>query len=403
LPQPVHILTQPVRRARLGVLFNHDMLHQVAHCAPIAAELLRGFPDIDVTILSSSAAQETLVRDILARAQVPMPRFVRLGVSLTTERLDRAFGKVLPLRRIAALRFNLDIFRGLDAVLAPETTCTLLKTKFGLSHLKLIHSRHGAGDRSVGFRPVTRQFDLTLVAGPKVKERLIAEGLVDDGNCRIVGYPKFDLMTADRTPPPRFFRNDNPTILYNPHLDPNLSSWYDWGRTVLDLFMRRGNNNLIFAPHVMLFERRLHGSLEKFRLRWRHDLKSRYLKRANIHVDLGSTNCIDMTYTRAADIYMGDASSQIYEFLMQPRPCLFLNPRRIDWQGNPNFAYWRFGEVLDRPTAIEGAIDRAFAVFPRYEELQREGFEGTFDLGEIPSSLRAARAVAEFLGVAERM
>lgn len=29
-----------------------------------------------------------------------------------------------------------------------------------------------------------------------------------------------------------------------------------------------------------------------------------------------------MTYTPAADIYLGDVSSQSYEFLLDPRPCL---------------------------------------------------------------------------------
>jgi hypothetical protein len=382
---------------RLGVLFNHDTLHQIAHCAPIAVELLRSYPDIEISVLTSSAAQEALVRDIVTRAGVPMPEFVRLGVPQGIELADRILGKLAPLRRVAVLRSNLETFRSLDALMAPEATCTLLKTKFGLSGLKLIHSRHGAGDRSIGFKPVSRSFDLVLVAGEKIKQRLLAESLVREDNCKVVGYAKFDLVGVDAGPGPRFFGNDNPTILYNPHLDPTLSSWFDWGEAVLDLFIRRPDLNLICAPHVMLFQRRLHTSLEKFRVRWRRRLKEKYLKHANIHVDLGSTNCIDMTYTRASDIYMGDVSSQIYEFIVEPRPCLFLNPRRLAWEGDRNFSHWRFGEVIGHLPALEAAIERGQTAFPAFEPVQKDALATTFDMGDTPASVRAARAVADFL------
>jgi len=382
---------------RLGVLFNHDTLHQVAHCAPIAVELLRSYPDIEISILTSSAAQESLVRAIITRAGVPMPAFVRLGVPPGVELADRFLGKVAPLRRVAVLRANLEAFRGLDALMAPESTCALLKTRFGLDGLRLIHSRHGAGDRSIGFKPVSRVFDLVLVAGEKIRQRLLAESLVREDNCKVVGYAKFDLVGMEDSGL-RLFHNGNPTVLYNPHPDPTLSSWFDWGEAVLDLFTRRPDLNLIFAPHVMLFQRRLHTSLEKLRVRWRRRLDEKYLKHANIHVDLGSTNCIDMTYTRAADIYMGEASSQVYEFIVTPRPCLFLNPRRLAWEGDRNFSHWRFGEVVDRLDGLEAAIDRAPAGFPAFEPVQREALARTFDISGEPASVRAARTVADFLG-----
>src|SRR3546814_13895908 len=60
-----------------------------------------------------------------------------------------------------------------------------------------------------------------------------AELLKDDGHA-IVGYPKFDL--PPRTGGPRLFPKERPTVLYNPHPSPALSSWYSMGPQILDWF-----------------------------------------------------------------------------------------------------------------------------------------------------------------------
>lgn len=49
-------------------------------------------------------------------------------------------------------------------------------------------------------------------------------------------------------------------------------------------------------------------------------------------VDLDSPRLVEMTYTLTADIYLGDLSSQLYEFLIRPRPVAFINAHRVDWQ-----------------------------------------------------------------------
>lgn len=54
-----------------------------------------------------------------------------------------------------------------------------------------------------------------------------------------------------------------------------------------------------------------------------------YPKLPNLHIDIGSDCSIDMTHTEAADIYLGEVSSQICEFLVRPRPCIFLSAAAI--------------------------------------------------------------------------
>jgi CDP-glycerol glycerophosphotransferase (TagB/SpsB family) len=273
-----------------------------------------------------------------------------------------------------------------------EKTSLLLKTRYGLEDLKLIHTRHGAGDRAIGFNKASAGFDHVLVSGPKVRERLIQDAGVAPDRLSTVGYPKFDLMPAV---PPRLpiQANGKPTVLYNPHVSPHLSSWFKHGRAVIEHFLDDDRYNLIFAPHVMLFHRRFVLTIDKLRVDRPGLIDQRVLDAPNIHVDLGSRACTDMTYTAAADIYLGDVSSQIYEFLHRPRPCVFLNSHEADWQGNPNYAHWQAGQVITDPADLGAVLDRAVAEQKHYLPIQRELFERSFDLTSEPSSSRAARAV----------
>ena len=160
---------------------------------------------------------------------------------------------MIPARKLLLYRDNLEFFRSLDMLVVAEKTSLLLKKRYGLDKLFMIHTRHGAGDRAIGFDKASAGFDHVLCSGEKIRRRLIAEAGIDPSTISIVGYPKFDLVRqAGRT---QHFSRERPIILYNPHCSPHLSSWYKHGRQVLDHFVERDAQELIFAPHVMLFER----------------------------------------------------------------------------------------------------------------------------------------------------
>jgi CDP-glycerol glycerophosphotransferase (TagB/SpsB family) len=110
-----------------------------------------------------------------------------------------------------------------------------------------------------------------------------------------------------------------------------------------------------------------------------------------------------MSYTRAADIYVADISSQIYEFLIEPRPCIFLNPHRIAWETNPSYAHWHLGDVITEPEQLMPAIRAAKARHPIY--LERQVAMAAASLGDRSpgASRRAAKAIMEFLREHERL
>lgn len=377
---------------KIGFLFNHDAIHQITHTAPIIAELVA--KGANVSVLTSSLEQEQRVRHFVPSG-TPI-HFIQLKTSKLVDIINIIACGILPFRRLAILRQNLSIFADFDALIVPETTSTLLKSRYGLNNLKMIYLPHGAGDRAVGFQAVTRLFDFVLLSGSKVRDRMLADRLITPDNHAIVGYPKFDTIDFSHTP--RIFNNDRPTVLYNPHFDPQLSSWADMGEPILDYFAGQDQFNLIFAPHIMLFQRRIHTSLEHKRVRFRKMIPRRFTNLPHIHIDTGSTRSADMTYTRAADIYLGDVSSQIYEWIYKPRPCIFINSHNASWQGNPNYAHWALGEVINSVAELPGALERAQASFPAFSQLQADAFRETFHMTGAPSpSKRAADAIMEFL------
>jgi CDP-glycerol glycerophosphotransferase (TagB/SpsB family) len=195
----------------------------------------------------------------------------------------------------------------------------------------------------------------------------------------------------------RVFDNDKPTVLYNPHFNPLLSSWYTHGERVLEWFASQDALNLIVAPHVMLFKRRLHTSLIHRRSRLRRDVPACFRDHPGILIDTGSQRSIDMSYVQAADIYLGDVSSQIYEWIQRPRPAIFFNTHAPDWRNSMDYAHWSLGEVIETIDEMPAAIARALASPRSYLDAQRSADAATFSRSKRPAAERAADAVVEYL------
>ena len=98
-----------------------------------------------------------------------------------------------------------------------------------------------------------------------------------------------------------------------------------------------------------------------------------------------------MTYILAADIYLGDVSSQVYEFLLQPRPCIFLNGHGVTWKHDPYYVHWKLGQVVDDlDTQLQPALDRAFDLQPGFVPAQQAAFAYTFRTDPGPRQHNAA-------------
>ncbi len=383
---------------RIGFLFNHDELHQVAHTAPIISALQWRAPTASVEVITSSERQAEAVRQFLDPA-CPVPAFWSIRPHLGSRLAEALLGHMVPLNRLNSLKRNTDLFRQFDALVVPETTTTFLTKNGQMDRPRLIFFPHGAGDRSIGFSPEIRLFDYVLLPGEKTRDRMLAAGVIRPDNHRIVGYPKFEAFAA--RPRVKLFANDKPVVLYNPHFDPLLSSWFRFGEQILDYFADQNDYNLIFAPHVMLFQRKLLASVEHRMLRFRQRIDPRYDALDHIHIDTGSPRSVDMTYTSAADIYLGDVSSQIYEYIQQPRPAIFLNSHDAKWRDNPNYEHWTFGPVLDDLAGLGAALADAVPLSDGFRQVQTRAFAYSFAMDGSPAQ-HAAAAIAEFMHLPQR-
>lgn len=361
--------------------------HQVWHSLSTAVALARGWPEIQVEIAATSAGHLDYIQGMLDG----------LGGAPVTLRLLppawlRKLSKNAPPPKALMLALNAARLSTYDAVVTPERTTALLR-KLGVRRTALVYTQHGAGDRGGPFEPRLRAFDLVMAAGPKQRDRMVDEGWVRPEACAMVGYPKFDLV--DALPPSAVpaFEKPLPTVVYNPHFHETLGSWPAFGLSILEQFAADERFNLVFAPHVRLFETASEAD---------HRAVARFEGHPRIHIDLGGPAAFDMTYTRSADLYLGDASSQVYEFLRAPKPCLFLNPAHADWKGDESFHHWRYGPVLETAERICDATAAAFAGHGDYLDAQTTGVAETFDLTDEASSLRAARAIVDRLAALDR-
>lgn len=379
---------------RVGFLFNHDQVHQVAHALPIALALAREKTGAEIIICTTN---DRLLQEVRALAGDALDRDLRL-VELKLKRgvtraMEAITGGLIPAGKLLMYRDNLDFFKSLDVLVVPEKTSLVLKDHFHLDQLKIIHTRHGAGDRAIGFDRASARFDHVLASGTKVRDRLINSASVSPEKISIVGYPKFDLFD---TMPETRANGVRTTVVYNPHVAPHLSSWYRLGPDILEWFAAHPKYELIFAPHIMLFERRVAVTIQPPRVARVGKIPKRLVNAPNIFIDMHSRALTTMEYLNRADIYIGDASSQAYEFMLHRRPCIFFDAHQSDWEGNPNFAHWHAGRVLSDVDQLQSALADAFDDHDqRYAEVQQNLLRHTFDLNGTPSSVRAAQAIIE--------
>lgn len=357
--------------------------HQIFHALPIAAEMAAESDQVEVAV--ASADHLRMVDQVMHAYPGFAPRITVLGQRGISRWLrDRA---LIRHPRLPILFGALGFLRQFDAIIVPERTSTAIR-HFLSRRTRLIFTPHGAGDRAIMLDPRDRHFDFVLVAGKKSEQRLLEAGTIRPGRYAVNGYVKLDLMKRLQKTRKPLFDNGRPTVLYAPHFHRGLSSWVRFGGDVIAWFAAQDRYNLVVAPHVRLFAEA--GDAARDALR-------QLAVPGKILIDLQSDRLFDMSYTSGADIYLGDVSSQVYEFLGNPRPYLFLNAHRVDWAGDPDYLFWTLGDVLDDLTQLPDALDKAPARHALYSAAQRERLTESIGGDPAGAARRGADAISRFL------
>ncbi len=390
-------------------LFNHDAGHQVAHSAGIAGALALMADAPPVIAAVGSAAIRHEVEKLLDDAQILALKWLDLSLPVWIQRALSPVNKLIPVQRIARLYWYRKALFAAAMIVSTERTCLTLKRHWSRRrHNKgaprFAYIPHGSGDRNVAVHSALKAFDLCLVSGQKVVDQLTEAGAARAEDCRIIGYAKFDILRGRE--PEKFFDNNRPTFMYNPHFDPHMSSWFDHGPAILEYFYTHaGQYNLIFAPHVMLFAKTVHISPEYKVTRRRPDVDPKYLSAPNIRIDTRSARLFDMSYTLSADAYIGDVSSQIYEFLYRPRPCFFIDVHTKVAADIADTAaaydFWRNGPVVKSTEALVKILPDFASIGKHYRDIQVDRMAYTADNSDPrTASQRGAAAIYACLEIA---
>lgn len=357
--------------------------HHVFHALPIAAEMAAAGQAVEVAV--SSANHLRVVEQVAHVYPGFAPHITLLG--------QKGFARWLRDKglfrhpRLPILLDALPFLRQFDAIVVPERTTTAIR-HFLPRKTRLIFTPHGAGDRAIMLDPRDRHFDYVLVAGEKSEQRLLDAGTIRPGCYAVNGYVKLDLMRRLQATRKPLFANDRPTVLYAPHFKRDLSSWDRFGRGIIDRFAAQDRYNLVVAPHVRLFAEASEAE---------RDAVIAMAIPGKILIDLASDRLFDMSYTSGADIYLGDVSSQVYEFLGTPRPCVFLNAHGVDWQGDPDYLFWTLGDVIDDLANLADALEQAPARHLRYADAQSERLAESIGGNPAGAASRGSEAILRFL------
>jgi hypothetical protein len=370
---------------KIGFLYFEE-IHHIPHFIGIATELSK-YPGYQIDILTYRGQHPYLFHliDLLSAKDLNV---VQLDTSLLRRAMDRLSKRKKP-SSVYLYKKHKKLLLGYDALVFTEKNHQYLHKKRGKAKLPyLIAVNHGPPGRAHSFQNSVKLFDLNLLGGEFYIRTLKEKGLLSK-HYSAIGYPKFDIVKKE-APDEVIFDNDRPTVLYNPHFHKLASSFYQYGTDVLEYFYRSKEYNLIFAPHIYLFNRK--GFLRP------DAIQEKYFDKDNIHIDLGSLKSSNMTYVLSADIYLGDISSQIFEFGIRPRPAIFIDVNNIKWQNDINYRFWKTGEVI---TAMD-QLDRALKIGEEkkrgYFEVQEAFFKENYTIDpKYSASEKGAIAIRDFL------
>lgn len=350
----------------------------IPHLFPIA-EALAETSDVPIDLWVSTSVHEALLGSWIGGSRM---RIRRAPGFRHVPDAEPGRNPRLPFKPLLLAGLLPHLLRARVAVCA-EQTSLWLPTLLPMS-TPFVKTAHGAGSMSARADRRRRAAALTLVPAEGEKAALARHG-VDPARIRVTGYVKSGFR--QRTPSRALFPDDKPILLYTPHWQAHRSSWPAWGGKIVDLLAGQDRYNVILAPHQRLVE-----TAPEVR-----DVLAGVAGLPHVHCDLDSFAMVDGSYTAAADIYLGDTSSQVVEFMARPRPCLFLNPWGREWADDPAYAQWHCGQVVDDLGALWATIEAAPGLQNSFAG--RQAAFARAALGDVEGAPeRAAGAILELLG-----
>lgn len=369
------------RRSEVAFLFLGEML-LAPHLWPIIDALARLRPDLSIDFWVSTSVHEALVARWLTADHANV-RVRRVPGFLTVEGFNAGRNPPLPSKLPMLARLAPRLLGTRVVVCAEQTSLWLPRILPTAS--RYIFTVHGAGPLNYNRDGRLKCAWRLLVPSNLHTPDHLAHG-IDAGRIVETGYAKGSFPPSLRRTD--IFGDDRPVLLFSPHWQRYRSSWWDWGRGIVDLLVAQDRYNVILAPHQRLFERDP-GAKAILTAAQRH---------SHIHIDCDSFAMVDGSYTAMADLYLGDTSSQIIEFLARPRPCVLLQSPGMAWREADAKSYRDCGEVVRDLAAVLPAIEAATERHHRYAVFQGDFAARALGDTSAAAPTRAAEVIIQALG-----
>jgi hypothetical protein len=316
----------------------------IPHLYPVVEALVKR-ADVLVDLWVSTSVHEELLAGWTAGLAPGRLRIRRAPFFRQLPGYGKGRNPPLPAKSLLLLGMAPHLLRT-PVVVSVEQTSLWIPALLPWLRTRFINIMHGSG--TINSRDGFRRSRAWRMPVPSVAEQseFVRRGM-DPAYVPVVGSVKASFKCSTR----RHLKFDQrrPIVMYNPHWQRHRSSWWDWGREIVRQLVEQDRYNVILAPHQRLAE----GDPEL------GAILTEAARHPHVMSDLDSFAMVDGSYPAAADIYLGDTSSQVIEFLVRPRPCVFLNNTGTDWRARQDHVMWEAGEVLDSPDHLLAALERS--------------------------------------------
>jgi len=349
-------------------------LHHIYHSLYIAIELSKIQDEYQVCILNTSLKSNNIIKTELKRLNAKVIYFNKSKFFLF---INQNYKNIIKL--------NKKIFEKTDVLITSSFGIPKLLTKFNLRDIFVIFTNHGTGDGKYTFNNDLSNYDCTFITSRKMYEQYKNFGILKTlKTYLIVDYCKFDYLFYNQNKDLKIFNNELPIVLYNPHYNKKISSFYKDGENIVNKIIKSDKYNLILSPHPLVNS-------------WHFidRIKMKFPKSDNFYKDWSSIHKVNFDYMKIADIYLGDVSSSSYEWLYFNKPMVFFNSYNIKWDENPYYKFWHMGYVINNINDLIPTLDKSLKKPDAYLKIRSAIKDYTFGKIDGKASYHTAKQLYE--------
>ena len=344
-------------------------IHHLFHSLYIAIELSKIQDEYEVCILNTGLDMHKIIKSEIIRRNANINYFNRSVLFMV---INKSYPNIIKL--------NKSILRKSDIILTASYGIPGCLLKNNLRDKFVIFTRHGTGDRKFTFNKGLFEFDCVFITSKKMYDQFREMSILDKlKNYLQIDYCKFDYLFYYPDKNLKIFNNNLPIVLYNPHYDKKESSFYKDAEKIVSAILESKKYNIILSPHPLVnkwyfFDR----------------IKLHFSKSERLYIDWSSIHKVNFDYMKIADIYLGDVSSSIYEWLFFDKPMIFYNSHNVEWKNNPYYRFWNLGNIAADPQELLKHLDKSISGDDSFARVRKETKEYVFGNIDGKASYRTA-------------